>query len=190
MLEEATFWLDETFSWQRARLSWVNLIKLFFESHSSMVLHYFLLHLWLNLGESEWVLRSLSVIFGVASIPAIYILGSKLFGKKAGLVSAVLLALHSFHVQYSQEARSYSLLFFLIILSSYFFIRAIESPRETKYWVLYVVSSVLAVYSHPFAILVLFTHILSLNRKMIMHITSPLFLKVIGFLIIFLALVH
>ncbi len=147
-----------------------------------MVIYYFLLHSWLNFGENEFAIRSLSVIFGVASIPAIYFLGSKLVGKKAGLVSAVLLALHSFHVQYSQEARSYSLLILFVILSNYFFVRAVESPRETKFWIFYVISSVLAVYAHTFAVFVLFTQLISLNRKMIMQITSTIFLKVTGFL--------
>ncbi|OGU77053.1 MAG: hypothetical protein A2V93_01965 [Ignavibacteria bacterium RBG_16_34_14] len=185
LLEKGTFWLDETYSWERGRLTLAGLLNLFLDSNSSMILHYFLLHFWLYLGDSEFIIRSLSVIFGIASIPAIYFLGSKLFGKKAGLICSILLALHSFHVHYSQEARSYSLLVLLVILSSYFFIRAVESPKKTKFWVLYIVSSVLAVYSHTFVILILFAQLLSLNRKIILHITSKVLLKVIGFLILF-----
>ena len=50
-----------------------------------MLFGHLLLRLWLYLGESEWILRSLSVVFGVATVPAVYILGMRLFGPKAGL---------------------------------------------------------------------------------------------------------
>ncbi len=106
-----------------------------------------LLRLWLYLGESEWILRSLSVVFGVATVPAVYILGMRLFGPKAGLISATLLSLHTFHVQNSQEGRSYALVT-LLVLSTYFFVRALEAPHNKKHWLTYRLVSVVAVYAH------------------------------------------
>ena len=80
-------------------------------------------------GRSEWILRSLSVVFGVATFPAVYILGMRLFGPKAGLISATLLSLHTFHVRNSQEGRSHALVT-LLVLSTYFFVRDLEAPHN------------------------------------------------------------
>src|SRR5262249_14969661 len=77
--------------------------------------------------------------------------------------SAALLAVHGFHVRYSQEARSYSLLVLLLVLSTYFFDRSIEPPRQNRYWAAYILVSALTVYSHVFALLVLIAQWLSLG---------------------------
>jgi uncharacterized membrane protein len=129
---------------------------------ADMLFGHLLLRLWLYLGESEWILRSLSVVFGVATVPAVYILGMRLFGPKAGLISATLLSLHTFHVQNSQEGRSYALVI-LLVLSTYFFFRALEAPHNKKYWLTYRLVSVVAVYAHGFALLVRASQWLSLG---------------------------
>jgi hypothetical protein len=59
-----------------------------------MVLYYVLLRGWTGLGSGELAVRSLSVVAGVAAIPAIYLLGKRLFGPKAGRVAALLLSVH------------------------------------------------------------------------------------------------
>ncbi len=46
-----------------------------------------------------------SVLFGLAAIPATYLLGKRLFGTKEGLVGAALSAVNMFQIRYSQEAR-------------------------------------------------------------------------------------
>ena len=129
----------------------------------NMVFYYVLLRGWMIFGDSEWVLRSLSVLFGVATLPALYVLGQRLFDRQVGLISCALLAVHTFHIRYSQEARSYCLLTLLLVLSTYFFVRAIESADQKKFWAAYVLTSALACYSHFFAILVLIAQWLPLG---------------------------
>ena len=177
MLSDGTFWLDETISWEHSRLNWVDFWKSLYHADANMTFYYLLLHFWLNLGESEWVIRGLSVISGVAAIPAIYILGKKLLGKNTGRISAALLSIHAFHIRYSQESRSYSLLVLLLILSTYFLIRAVESPHERKFWILYVVSSSLAVYSHMIAVLVILAQVLSVVLSKTKQINTSIFIK-------------
>src|SRR5208283_2032042 len=65
------------------------------------------------------------------------------------------------NVYYSQEARSYTLTILLVLLSSYFFVRAVEDGRR-KYWVLWTIISILAFYSHDFSALVLVAQACSL----------------------------
>ena len=92
-----------------ARLDWFNFLRILWRREMNMVLYYLLLRGWLHLGDSVAFIRGLSVIFAVAAIPAIFLLGRKLLGTRFGLVSALLLSVNAFQVRYAQEARSYSL---------------------------------------------------------------------------------
>src|SRR4029453_17993107 len=80
---------------------------------------YYVLHkLFIPANASVEVVRSISVAAGVMSVGRIYVLGRLAFGATGGLLAAALLAVWTVHVDYSQEARAYSLLFFLTLLTS------------------------------------------------------------------------
>ncbi len=163
---------DEAASWTFARLDWEPFWRVMWKYEGNMVFYYGLLRGWIYLGDSEIVLRSLSVIFGAAAPLALYGLGNRLFGKPTGLIAAGLLAVHALHIEYSQDARSYSLLVFLIIVSCYCFVRAVEEPRRKRFWAAYLIVSSLAFYSHIFAALVLGAQWLSLGLNGIRRIGS------------------
>lgn len=162
LLEARPFW-GEASSWVFARLTWSNFWKEMWRDEADMVFYYILLRGWLLLGDSEWLIRSFSVLFGVATLPMLYLAANRLFGKWTALASTALLAVHAFHIRYSQEARSYSLLTFLLVLSVYFFIRSVESPSDKRCWAAYLLSSVLACYCHFFPFLVVVAQWLSLD---------------------------
>ena len=126
-----------------------------------MTLYYLLLRFWVLFGDGEAYIRILSILLGIATLPLVYLLGLRLFGRSAGLIAAFLLALNAFHVQYSLEARSYSLLVLLVTLVSFLFVKCIEQPAS-RHWFFYVLASVLAIYSHLFAVLLLPAHWASL----------------------------
>ena len=159
-LSDKSLWLDETFSVWMAQLDGRHFLTVLM-AEPYMMLYYVLLHFWLGLGESEFVVRSLSVLFAVATIPMLYALGARLFGARAGLLGALLLAVNAFHIMHAQNTRSYSLLTFLVTTSSLFFVKSIEHPTR-RHWVGYVLTSVLGVYSHSYAALVLVAHVASL----------------------------
>ena len=76
--------------------------------------YFFLINGWSKLfGKSEFSLRFPSLIFSVFSVLLIYLLGKNLFSEKAGLGAAFLAAISSYNINYAQEARPYSLLWFL-----------------------------------------------------------------------------
>jgi len=149
-----SFWLDEGVSASVAQLPWSDFFKLLWRREANMGLYYLLLRGWIHLGESEFTLRLLSVIFAVAAVVAVYVLGRRLFDRNTGLLAALLLALNAFHLRYAQEARSYSLLILLVTLSTYCFVLLLENPSR-KRRVLYITISVLAFYSHFFALFVI-----------------------------------
>ena len=152
-----SFWLDEGSSITMSRLDWFNFLRILWRREMNMALYYLLLRGWLHLGDSVAWIRGLSVVFAVAAIPAIFLLGRKMLGTSFGLVSALLLCVNAFQVRYAQEARSYSLLVLLLIVANYCFLAAIESGRRRD-WNWYIVASSLAVYAHFFAVLVVVAH--------------------------------
>jgi mannosyltransferase len=157
-----SFWLDEGVSVGIARLDGYNFVRILWRREANMSFYYLLLRAWLHLGRGEAFVRSLSVLFGVAAIPAIYLLGRRLFDSRIALTVAALLCVNSYHVHYSQEARSYSLTVFLCILSSLYFLKLLEVPSRGNRFA-YILLSALAVYAHFFSGLMLLAHWLSLH---------------------------
>lgn len=93
--------------------------------------YHIILHYWMQIfGQSEFSVRFPSLIFGVLSIFMIYKLGKALFNQEIGLLSALILAISPFHIHYSQEARPYSLLMLLSLISTYYFVRFIKSNNK------------------------------------------------------------
>lgn len=129
-------------------------------------LYYYLLHFWVLLfGNSELAVRSLSAVIGILLVGLTFLLGRRLFDPWVGLVAAFLSAISPFQIYYSQEARMYILLAALSALSIYFFLRFIEveaadngRQQPLSLWAgLYVLATVLALYTHyffPFILLV------------------------------------
>lgn len=157
-------WLDEAhtvlFATMPARGFW----KLMWRQEGNMLLYYLLLRGWVHVGDTEFILRVPSVLFAAASIPMIYLVGRDLFCKSTGIIAAALLTAHWFHIFFSQQARSYTLLLFLLLTSSWLFVRFTESPERRLYQFSYPVVSALSMYAHLFAILVVASHWLSLGR--------------------------
>jgi mannosyltransferase len=121
-------------------------------SESNPPLYYTLAWGWAKaFGTGEIGLRSLSALFGAATVPVGYLIGRQLATRRAGLLLAALIAVNPMLIWYSQEARSYALLVFFGALSMYFFARALNSGRgrDLAFWTL---ASALALCSHYFAV--------------------------------------
>jgi mannosyltransferase len=161
LLGQTSLWLDEIWSIATARLPWRSVLWVVLHQDSNASLYYALLHLWMRLGSDVATVRLLSVLLGVMAIPALYVLGNRLYGRPAGLIAASLLAVNKLHISQSQEARGYSLVVLLVTLSSLFFVRSVERPVAKNWWG-YVLFSALAIYAHLFAVLVLVAHWASL----------------------------
>src|SRR5580700_9389280 len=127
-----------------------------------MSLYYLFLRGWLHFGRSEFFVRALSVVFAVTSIPIIYLLGRRFFDSRVGLFGAALLATHAYYVQYSQDARSYSLMVLLCSLSCFCFLETLREPSRRNR-AAYILTSVLAVYAQFFSLLILVAQWLSLS---------------------------
>jgi len=99
-------------------------------------------------------LRLPSAVAAVATIPVVYRLGRQLFSPAAGWIAALLIAVQPFHVQYSQEARSYALCLLLASAAFLFFAKAVDGNGFHD-WLFYAVFSALAIFTHLYAIMLL-----------------------------------
>jgi mannosyltransferase len=127
------FWLDETFTIDRARLPLAALI------HNSLVNHhlptYFLLihailpHVLLG-HHAELLARLPSALCGAASVALVFLAGWRIAGPIAGLAAALILGLSPALIAFSQEARSYTMVMACILVALHGIIGIIgQSPR-------------------------------------------------------------
>ncbi len=111
-----------------------------------------LLKFWISMGTSEFFMRSLSVIFGILSILAVYFLSRLFFDQRVSLTAAFFTAFSPFLLLYDREIRVYSLFTLLSLLSTYFFIRSIRQNKKSL-WVIFTIVNILNIYTHTYAFL-------------------------------------
>jgi len=121
-------------------------------------LYHVLLAGWVRLaGSSVFSSRYLSAAAGALAVPLTYYLGRRTSGPAAGLVGAVLLAASPFHVFYSQEARMYTLVPLLGLLSTALALRILDrQAARPGEWVALAVVNAAGLYAYYYlALLVL-----------------------------------
>ncbi len=125
-----SLWLDEATSALTTKMSLSNFFLEFTPGDFHPPLYYLVLRVWsMFFGTSEIALRSLSVLFSIATIYLVYLIGRELINKKAGIIASLLLATSGLHIYYSQEARMYSMSAFLVTLLIYFFTKTFHKSR-------------------------------------------------------------
>jgi len=157
----ASLWLDEA---ETIRFSSFPLSRLWVTDYDNTPpLYYSVIHFLLKIGHGEFLLRLPSAVFGVLSIAIMYLATRKISGVTAALIAALILSLSFHNIEYSQEARAYSLLGLclsvsilgLIMLS----VRWNESDSGLTFFEfirfgggLYALGLILALYTHNVAV--------------------------------------
>jgi len=120
--------------------------------------YHLLLHFWqLFFGNDIFTARMMSLVFFVGTIFLVYYLGTYVFRKRSiGLFAALLLTISPFMNWYGSEARMYAMLVFFVVLHQIFFVKLLRTPKPL-FWVLFVVTAILGVYTHYFFGFVLLT---------------------------------
>jgi tetratricopeptide (TPR) repeat protein len=126
----------------------------------------------ISVSQNEFWLRFPSVLCGVLTIAIAYKIGQLLFGRREGLLSALLLAMSPLHVHYSQEFRSYALLVCLSLLSLYFLLRAWRTGRW-HWWVGFALASILNLYTHYTAFLFLAAEMTACGLLFVWELAAP-----------------
>lgn len=154
-LDFQSLWYDEAFSVYLAQFDLAS-ITARTAADIQPPLYYYLLHFWIALtGASEFSVRFLSLIFGVLTIPLMYVTAFRLFANRAAALLAALLAMLSpLYVWYSQETRMYTQITFLLLLSSYALLREIRGTQR-NWGIIFALANIAAVYTHYFAFVVI-----------------------------------
>jgi mannosyltransferase len=153
-LDHHSFWVDELFSIQYANLSLGELIPEIAANDNHPPLYYVLLHFWIQLfGDTEFAVRSLSLIFGVIAVAFVYRLGVLLYDERVGILAALFLSVAKYSIYWSQEARMYSLLSLLAVASVYYFWKLMHKPSLGNTFS-YVVMTVLLLYTQSYGIFI------------------------------------
>lgn len=80
-------------------------------------------------GLKVWVIRLPQLLTALLSIPVVYGAGRRLFGERAGLLAALLLAVCPWHVMMSRWALESNLAPGFLLFGFYFFLRGLEDSR-------------------------------------------------------------
>ncbi len=110
-------------------------------------------------GDSVLALRWPSALFSMIGLAATYALGKQIFDRRTGIIALVLLGTASFFVYYAREARMYSLLMSLAVLSTLFYVRWREKPTLWR-TVPYSLAMAALLYTHYGGMFVIVSHLL------------------------------
>ena len=150
-LDGQSFWFDEAQTLFVARLPFAEIVQRAYRPP----LYHLLLHVWsLLVCDREFWLRLPSALFGAAVPPLAYLLGSRLYGRRVGLLAALFGAISPTMLWYSQELRMYSL------MALEFMVLTVLSPGPSSERSVMRVSTLIALflvevaslYTHYFAI--------------------------------------
>jgi uncharacterized membrane protein len=113
------------------------------------LLHTLLVHLSTRLfGSVEWAIRLPALIAGILVIPSTYIAIRALYNKHAALLAAALIAASSVMIEYSTNARGYTLQTVLFLLCLTLGQHLIRSPNRAA-WGLFSFGAALGFYTIP-----------------------------------------
>ncbi len=138
---------------------------------------------WLDarvLGTGEIALRLPSALAGIATVPVAWAIGGELGGRRAGLLTATLVAVNPLFVWYSQEARAYALFVLTAALAMLCFLRADREPTRAR-MAAFALAGSLALLTHYFTLFLLIPMVLWLARE---RVTRRAALPAIGALAI------
>lgn len=153
--------IDEAWSWGASRLPLVDILRLTLQDPHPPLYYLLLKGVLLVLPEAEAGLRALGVAFSLAGLVTLMGFATRWWNPVAGVFAGGLLALSSFDIYYAQEARMYTLMAFLWLLSYAVLVEAAESrPRLLLIWA---GLNILLSLTHVYGLVVVYGHLLYLT---------------------------
>ena len=127
------------------------------ESHPP--LFYIVMRAWrIATGGNDQIMLVLPLAIGISLIPAIYMIGRSVVSARAGMIAAGLVAISPPMIEYSGQLRPYGLLPLLTLLSCHALAISLHGGTW-KRWMSYSVVTLLLLYTHHWAWLVLLSQI-------------------------------
>ena len=117
-----------------------------------LILKYF----FLMFGYNPDIARFVPMFFSIISVPALMYLVSIIKKDKSWLLVGFLVSINFYSISYSQEIRSYSLIFFLSIINLIFFIKILNNYKLISF-IFYYLISLIGVCNHIFFFIIIFS---------------------------------
>lgn len=127
------FWYDEAFTGVAVKESFHNMLQMTIKDVHPPLYYYLVKVFAFSFNNSVFGIRLFSAILGILSIWLVYLIAKELFGNKTAILASFITAISPFSVEYSQEARMYALLGFLLLTATYFFIRGLKKDNLFYY---------------------------------------------------------
>lgn len=144
-----SIWSDEGVTLELIHRSVKGIIKASFQDVNAP-LYTVVGHFWaLLFGYSLSTVRFLSVVCAALTVGVLFKTADKNFGRKAAIISTLLLCFSNIHIYYSEEARCYALLCLNASMALYYFFELTKHPGK-KVFILYTFFSLLTIYTQFF----------------------------------------
>ncbi|HXE72758.1 MAG TPA: glycosyltransferase family 39 protein [Candidatus Nitrosotenuis sp.] len=128
-LGEVSLWADEGWDVHVVTRPWAEMWRTLDQGSVHPPLYHLLLRAWARaFGTGAWALRSLSLLFSLATLVAVLSFARRFWGPAVGLTAGALLAGSAFFVGMTQEIRLYPLVALACTLGAFLVLRAFEEP--------------------------------------------------------------
>jgi hypothetical protein len=145
------FWMDEAITTGVSSHS-LGAIPGILRHDGNPPLYYALLHGWMSVfGSGESATHGLSLLFGLLTVPVGMWAGWSLFGRRAGVMAAVLFAFSAWLTYYAQETRMYELMALLGIIATTSFLHGFVYRRR-GYVILFTAALAAMLYTHSWGV--------------------------------------
>lgn len=125
-LDVPSMWWDEVLVPMTARLPYERIVERALTLDIHPPLFYLLIKAAMAVSRTDWALRLLPALAGVAGVALLYRVGRECISRNAGLFAAVLLAVNPLHLLLSRQVRPYTLVFDLALLSLWAFVALVR----------------------------------------------------------------
>lgn len=151
-LVKRDLWYDEAFTGVAVKERFSDMITMIINDVHPPLYYMLLKGFSSFFGYSVFGIRLFSAIFGVASVAATYLLAKELFGKRTALYASIIATISPLAIQYSQEARMYAMLVFLILMAGLYFVKALKT-KKYEYFAIWGILTGLSMLTHYMGII-------------------------------------
>lgn len=160
---DTELWLDEIILRLRyVPLEFRQLISTYDSQNHQPLYSLFARLSFLTAGGTDWSLRVPAALCGVASLAGLWWFGRRVTSLNEALLAVLVLAVSYHHVWFSQNARGYTVILLLTLLTTGVFLRLCEGDGRPRLAWSYGILIALATYTHLTAAFVAVGHALSL----------------------------
>ena len=193
-LNSHDFWFDEAFTYHISKLP-ANLLLKAVITDNNPPLYYLLIHLVLNISNSEIAIRLPSQIANIATIPLIFQLAKRLQIRNIGPLASSLFLVSPLAIYLAGESRLHAIAMFLALAQTVSFTTLLRNPKKIPQ-LTFILLSTVAIYTQyylallflPFTILIVREKTLNLKRWFV--ISSCVFFAVLPWLILSARTIH